>query len=101
MTMTSETVAMEAELKVGHSERLEDMTSARTNTSSMSPTRSEVEVDGEGKARCPDCGEFTVETMVSFFSPATSSGRGLVVKGVRRSGTKPKTGQRSQIQGHH
>jgi DNA replication protein DnaC len=29
-----------------------------------------VEVDGEGRARCPDCGEFAVETMVS---PLTGS----------------------------
>jgi hypothetical protein len=34
----------------------------------MSQTLSEVEVDGAGRARCPDCGEFTVETMVSSFT---------------------------------
>jgi DNA replication protein DnaC len=68
MTMTSETAAMEADLKVGHNERPGDMTSARTNTSSMFPTQTEVEVDGEGRARCPDCGAFTVGTMVSPFT---------------------------------
>jgi len=46
------------------------MTSGGTNTSSKSPIRTEVEVDGEGRGRCPDCGEFAVETMVS---PLTGS----------------------------
>ncbi len=31
----------------------------------MCPTLSEMELNGAGKARCPDCGEFAVETMVS------------------------------------
>jgi len=46
------------------------MTSGGTSTSSRSPIRTEVEVDSEGRARCPDCGEFAVETMVS---PLTGS----------------------------
>jgi len=46
------------------------MISGGTSTSSKSPIRTEVEVDGEGRARCPDCGEFAVETMVS---PLTGS----------------------------
>lgn len=46
------------------------MTSGGTNTSSRSPIRTELEVDAEGRARCQDCGEFAVETMVS---PLTGS----------------------------
>ncbi len=63
MTMTSQTAAMEVATKTDHNEFPGDMTSGRTNTSSMSPTLSEAELDGEGKARCPDCGEFVVETI--------------------------------------
>ena len=31
----------------------------------MSPTRNDLEVDSEGRARCPDCGKFAIETMIS------------------------------------
>jgi len=44
------------------------MTSGATNTSSRSPTLIDLEVDAKGLARCPDCGEFAIETMVSPFT---------------------------------
>lgn len=40
------------------------MTSGLTSMSSRSPTRTDLEVDEKGRARCGDCGEFAVETMV-------------------------------------
>ncbi len=56
MTMTSE--AQEA-VKPGHPE---DTTTAGTSMSSKSRT---LDVNVAGRARCPDCGEFEVETMMS------------------------------------
>jgi|WetSurMetagenome_2_1015567.scaffolds.fasta_scaffold82852_2 DNA replication protein DnaC len=41
------------------------MTRDATTTSSKSPTPNDLEVDNEGRARCPDCGEFAIETMMS------------------------------------
>jgi len=72
MTATSTTAAMDAEqgrVNQGNG-RPGAMTSGGTSTSSKSPILTEVEVDDEGRARCPDCGEFAVETMVS---PLTGS----------------------------
>jgi hypothetical protein len=72
MTATSTTGATDEGQGWGHRDhgRPGAMTSGGTSTSSKSPIRTEVEVDGEGRARCPDCGEFAVETMVS---PLTGS----------------------------
>jgi len=44
------------------------MTRGRTSTSSRSPNQAELELDAEGRARCPDCGEFAIETMLSPFT---------------------------------
>jgi DNA replication protein DnaC len=70
MTMTSETAATSAGQKPDRrgNGRHGDMTSGATNTSSRSPTLIDLEVDAGGRARCPDCGEFAIETMVSPFT---------------------------------
>jgi hypothetical protein len=41
------------------------MTSGATTRSSKSRTPNDLEVDAEGRACCPDCGQFAIETMVN------------------------------------
>lgn len=70
MTMTSEAEAMAADREQDHGGNVfpGDTIREKTNTSSKSRIPTEEGVDGEGRARCPDCGEFSIETMVSPFT---------------------------------